>query len=92
MVYLTVFAVAFILVLGLTPLAARLGLRLGLVDQPGGRRRHQGIIPRTGGIAIFVAFAATVLLTLLLAGNLLATTRMRCAACLPCWPAAYSAS
>ena len=66
MVYLTVFAVAFILVLGLTPLAARLGLRLGLVDQPGGRRRHQGIVPRTGGIAIFVAFAATVLLTLLL--------------------------
>jgi UDP-GlcNAc:undecaprenyl-phosphate/decaprenyl-phosphate GlcNAc-1-phosphate transferase len=48
------------------PLAARIGRRVGLVDYPGGRRRHQGIVPRTGGLALFGGFFVTVLLTLLL--------------------------
>lgn len=36
--------------------AIRLGHRLGLVDMPGGRRKHTGPIPRIGGLGIFVAF------------------------------------
>jgi UDP-GlcNAc:undecaprenyl-phosphate GlcNAc-1-phosphate transferase len=32
------------------------------VDKPGPRRWHEGIIPRTGGIALAVAFLATILL------------------------------
>lgn len=32
--------------------------RAGLVDVPGGRKRHDGAIPLIGGIGIFLAFAA----------------------------------
>ncbi|MCB0095176.1 MAG: undecaprenyl/decaprenyl-phosphate alpha-N-acetylglucosaminyl 1-phosphate transferase [Caldilineaceae bacterium] len=49
----------------LTPLASKLGLQMGLADQPGGRRKHQGVIPRTGGLALFSAFFIVILLTLL---------------------------
>ncbi len=44
----------------MTPLAGHLGRRLNIVDRPGGRRRHQGEVPRLGGIAVFLAFAAAV--------------------------------
>ena len=47
----------------LTPLAAKLGLRLNMADEPGGRRQHAGRIARTGGIAIFISFVVGVLLT-----------------------------
>jgi UDP-GlcNAc:undecaprenyl-phosphate GlcNAc-1-phosphate transferase len=64
--FFAIFAVSLALSLALTPLAARLGLRLNLADEPGGRRRHHGKIARTGGLAIFVSFIAGVLLTLTL--------------------------
>ncbi len=63
---LTVLLTSTLLALALTPLASAVGHRLGLVDRPGGRRSHRGIIPRTGGLALFGAFALTVLLVLLL--------------------------
>ncbi len=66
MVYLLVFAMAALVTAALTPAAMALGRRWGLVDQPGGRRRHLGVIPRTGGLALFAGFFLTVLLTLLL--------------------------
>jgi len=58
--FLLVFATAFILSLALTPIAAKLGLRLGLADQPGGRRRHADKVARTGGIALFVSFITAI--------------------------------
>jgi len=64
MIYLALFLLALGLTAMLTPLAGRLGRRLGMVDKPGGRRRHQGVIPRTGGLAIFAGFFVAVLLTL----------------------------
>ncbi len=36
--------------------AIPLGRRFGLVDQPGGRRQHNGPIPRLGGLSIFAGF------------------------------------
>jgi len=57
--------ISFLLTLAFTPLSAALGDRLGLVDRPGGRRSHRGIVPRTGGLALFGAFTLTVLLILL---------------------------
>jgi UDP-GlcNAc:undecaprenyl-phosphate GlcNAc-1-phosphate transferase len=66
------FFVALVLGLILTPLAIRLGLRLGITDKPAidtctdtGRRRrrvNRSVTPRTGGVAIIVAFMAAVLL------------------------------
>ncbi len=66
MFYAGVLLTAFALALGLTPAAAALGRRLGLVDRPGGRRKHTGVVPRTGGLALFAAFTVTVALTLAL--------------------------
>jgi len=54
--YLIVFAVAAVSAAVLTPLSARLGRRLGLVDRPGGRRAHRGEVPRLGGVGLFLAF------------------------------------
>ena len=59
--FILVFAISFLLSLVLTPLAARVGLRLGIADEPGGRRQHTGKIARTGGVAIFVSFIAAIL-------------------------------
>ena len=58
MPFLLVFATSFILALGLTPVSARIGRRVGMVDKPGGRRAHAGTVPRTGGIALFGGFIA----------------------------------
>lgn len=66
MIYLAIFTLALTLSLALTPVAASLGRRLGMVDHPGGRRQHHGIVPRTGGLALFLAFGLTVGSTLLL--------------------------
>jgi UDP-GlcNAc:undecaprenyl-phosphate GlcNAc-1-phosphate transferase len=65
MAFVLVFLVAFGLALALTPLTARLGWRLGLVDRPGGRRQHTGVVSRIGGVALYVAFVAAVLVSLL---------------------------
>lgn len=64
MIFITLLLVSITLTVALMPLAMRVGRRWGLVDAPGGRRRHQGIIPRTGGLAIFGGFFLTALITL----------------------------
>ncbi len=54
--HILVFATSLVLALLLTPVVRAAGDRLNLVDHPGGRRRHQGPVPRLGGMAVFVAF------------------------------------
>ena len=44
-----------------TPLARKIAIRLGAVDKPSKRRINKVAIPRMGGIAIFLALAAAVL-------------------------------
>lgn len=51
---------------------ARVALRVGLADLPGGRKQHHGAIPVTGGIAMFAGFAAAALTSGLVAGPTLA--------------------
>lgn len=51
-----IFASAFILVLGATPIIRRLANRLGFVDQPDARRLHRMPVPLLGGIAIYAGF------------------------------------
>lgn len=64
MIFLLTLILAAVLTYVTIPFAAWVGQRLGLVDQPGGRRRHQGLIPRTGGIALFFGFFLPVAFTL----------------------------
>ena len=58
--YALVFGTSFVLVALITPLVSRLGRRLGIVDHPGGRRRHKGTVPRLGGVAVFVGFVVAI--------------------------------
>ena len=51
---------------------ARPAARIGLVDQPGGRKQHEGVIPVTGGIAMYAGFAAAALGSELVFGPTLA--------------------
>ncbi len=50
----------------LTPFMGRLGLRLGMADRPGGRRRHGRLISRLGGAGMYLGFTVAVLVTLVL--------------------------
>ena len=55
------FAIAFALAMLATPLARRWGLRAGIVDAPGGRRKHAGVVSRLGGLPLFLSFTTAVL-------------------------------
>ena len=58
MTYLLVFFIAAAAAFLTTPLARRLSLRWGVVARPGGRRLHQGVIPKLGGIPLLVGYLA----------------------------------
>ncbi|MGG0657723.1 glycosyltransferase family 4 protein [Rummeliibacillus pycnus] len=48
--------VAFVASILLTPLVKRLAYRIGAVDKPNYRKVHDHVMPRLGGLAIFLAF------------------------------------
>ena len=51
-------AVSFLLTLLITPVVRNTFRRLGVVDHPNDRKRHRHPIPRVGGVAILLAYAA----------------------------------
>lgn len=53
---------AFLLSLVLTSTFLKLAPRIGLVDKPGGRKDHEGRVPLSGGMAMFLAFIAAAML------------------------------
>jgi UDP-GlcNAc:undecaprenyl-phosphate GlcNAc-1-phosphate transferase len=57
-----IFAGALVLAVGGTPLVRRLALRLGVLDQPNARKIHVNPIPLLGGLAIYAAFIAALLI------------------------------
>jgi UDP-GlcNAc:undecaprenyl-phosphate GlcNAc-1-phosphate transferase len=57
-----IFASAFILALGATPVIRRVASRLGIVDRPDARRVHLAPVPLLGGIAIYAGFIVALLL------------------------------
>lgn len=67
---LVTFLAALLGSLVLTPLARRFGLKLGVIDMPGELSIHSVPTPRTGGLAMFAAFLASVSLSKLI-GNAL---------------------
>jgi UDP-GlcNAc:undecaprenyl-phosphate GlcNAc-1-phosphate transferase len=58
--FATAFVVALVVAAVLTPLVRLLSYRLGFYDPPDERKVHARLIPRTGGIAIMVAFLAPI--------------------------------
>src|SRR5450432_2052615 len=66
LITLTLLAVfAFLLTLAITPVCRAVCNRFGWVDHPGARKVHAAAVPRTGGIAIFVSYAAAFSMLLL---------------------------
>lgn len=57
-------ALALLLSLVFTPVIARIGRSLRIVDRPGGRRVHRRVTPRLGGIAVMAAFFTAFLIYL----------------------------
>ncbi|MEH6940817.1 glycosyltransferase family 4 protein [Bacillus sp. JJ722] len=55
MVYLTLL-ICFIATLIITPLVKKLAFKIGATDKPNQRKVHQKIMPRLGGLAIFISF------------------------------------
>jgi UDP-GlcNAc:undecaprenyl-phosphate GlcNAc-1-phosphate transferase len=58
------FLVAFAGCALVVPIAIRLSRRLGLIAEPGGRHAHASPTPLLGGLALYVGFAAAVLIFL----------------------------
>ena len=52
---LLIFCTTFFACALVIPVLSIVARRVGLVDMPGGRKRHQGAVPLVGGIAIFLS-------------------------------------
>ena len=59
--YLVVFSASTSICLVLTPVAMAVAVRNGVFDQPRGHKSHVSPVPYLGGVAIIVAFAASVI-------------------------------
>ncbi len=65
--YLAAFVQTLAVALVLVPVARRLGVRWGMADEPGPRKIHRETMARSGGLAVFAAFAGCLVLDLALA-------------------------
>lgn len=55
MIYLTLF-ICFIASIIITPLVKKMAIKIGAVDRPNSRKVHTTIMPRLGGLAIYLSF------------------------------------
>jgi UDP-GlcNAc:undecaprenyl-phosphate/decaprenyl-phosphate GlcNAc-1-phosphate transferase len=56
MVYLTLLICCFVASIVITPLVRKLAFKIGATDKPNQRKVHQKIMPRLGGLAIYISF------------------------------------
>ncbi|WP_313638582.1 MraY family glycosyltransferase [Paenibacillus sp.] len=63
-IYIAGFIVCMGLALGLTPLVKKFAIKIGATDVPNARKVHTKIMPRLGGLAIFLAFVLGLLAVL----------------------------
>jgi UDP-GlcNAc:undecaprenyl-phosphate/decaprenyl-phosphate GlcNAc-1-phosphate transferase len=54
--------VCFMVSILITPLVKKIAIKIGAIDKPNQRKVHQSLMPRLGGIAIFISFIVGVLL------------------------------
>lgn len=62
MQFVPILVVGFAASLGLTPVSRQIAMRLGVVDKPSQRKIHQDHKPLMGGLAIYLAFALSLIL------------------------------
>jgi UDP-GlcNAc:undecaprenyl-phosphate/decaprenyl-phosphate GlcNAc-1-phosphate transferase len=55
MIYLTMF-ICFVTSILITPLVKKLAFKIGATDKPNQRKVHEKIMPRLGGLAIYISF------------------------------------
>src|SRR5262245_39478672 len=76
--YIAIVLASGVFALLLTREARTTATRFGLVDVPdGGRRRHLGVVPRGGGIPLFISVGATLTLVFLFAPDALKTPTLQ---------------
>jgi UDP-GlcNAc:undecaprenyl-phosphate GlcNAc-1-phosphate transferase len=61
MIFLTLIVCFFVAII-MTPLVKRLAYKIGATDLPNVRKVHQTLMPRLGGLAIYISFLAGVLI------------------------------
>ena len=69
--YLVAFLTALAVAYFLTPQVKTLAIRAGALDAPDARKVHKKPIPRMGGLAIYIAFVAAVLLSMQISRDVL---------------------
>lgn len=62
--YFVPFLIALIVAYVLTPGVKKLAIKVGAVDKPNARKVHTHVIPRLGGLAIYIGFMAAMLFCL----------------------------
>ena len=60
-IYAGAFFAALAMAFGFTPIALRVAVRRGILDQPGDYKRQESAVPYLGGVAIVISFAIVVL-------------------------------
>lgn len=56
--YIVAFILSFTVAVLITPLVKKLAIKIGATDQPNKRKIHKNIMPRLGGLAIFIGVTA----------------------------------
>ncbi|AZK45888.1 glycosyltransferase family 4 protein [Paenibacillus lentus] len=64
LIYIIGFIVSLGLALGLTPLVKKFAFKVGAVDVPNARKVHTKLMPRLGGVGIYLAFIAAFFIVL----------------------------
>jgi UDP-GlcNAc:undecaprenyl-phosphate GlcNAc-1-phosphate transferase len=76
LVYGAFFCVAALLSLGAVRASRVVSLRFGAVDHGGGRRVHQGVVPRLGGLGIYAVWAGITIAALVFFSDPLLSRRL----------------
>lgn len=63
LITITGIALALVLVLVITPFVRRWAFKCGALDRPDPRKVHDRVMPRLGGLAVYISFVLAVLLT-----------------------------
>lgn len=62
--YIYIFSLSLLTTLVVTPLVIKLAFRIGAVDKPGYRKIHRTVMPRLGGLGIYLGFMVSLLVFL----------------------------